>query len=62
MPIKQIITLEFSLLGSCFLGQDGKSEYFLLAISQLEAAYGTLKSLDERCCKYKNLYGKDDIM
>lgn len=39
-----------------------KCECFILAIYQLEAAYGTLKSLDERCWKYKNPYGKNGIM
>lgn len=60
--IKQIIMLEFSLLGSCFPGQVSKSEYFILAICQLGAACGTLKFLDEGCWKRKKLYGKDGVM
>lgn len=58
IPIKSMLTLEFGLLGGCILGQVCKSEYFILVIYQLGAAFGTLKSLDERCWKYKNLYGE----
>lgn len=58
IPINQMLTLEFGLLGSCILGQVSKSEYFIPVIYQLGAAFGTLKSLDEKCWKYKNLYGK----
>lgn len=56
--MNQMLTLEFGLLGSCFLGQVCKSEYFIPVIYQLGAAFGTMKSLDEKCWKYKNLYGE----
>lgn len=58
IPINQMLTLEFGLLGSCILGQVCKSEYFIAVIYQLGAACGTLKSLDEKCWRYKNLYGE----